>query len=289
VPDVSRLKTDVFRERSEYSSGIQEQLARARELGGAAVRHIENSLQMTDAESGVLVDLLLSFRAVSAHDDMIRVVEALPSEVAATTLVQEQYAFALNRVDRDDEAERLLTVLIRERGANSETYGLLGSVYKRRWMRAIASGSTMLARGVLEQAIEAYLKGFEADWRDHYPGVNAVQLMALREPVDPRFSELLPVVRYSARRRLEGDAADYWDRATLLELAVLDRQEAEVASLLPPAAAALREPWEARSTIETLRRLRLHRERSGEHLPWADEVEQVLEHAAHRREQRASS
>jgi hypothetical protein len=44
----------------------------------------------------------------------------------------------------------------------------------------------VLARGILDRAIGACLKGSEADWRDAYPGVNAVMLMELKEPPDPR-------------------------------------------------------------------------------------------------------
>src|ERR1035441_8333195 len=76
--------------------------------------------------------------------------------------------------------------------------------------------------------IEAYLKGFEADWRDAYPGVNAVTLMELHDPPDPRRMDLIPVVRYSVERRISKGAPDYWDYATLLELAMLasDQQKA---------------------------------------------------------------
>ena len=84
------------------------------------------------------------------------------------------------------------------------------------------------AEGHLDQAIDAYRRGFEADWRDAYPGVNAVTLMEIREPGGAPQQELLPVVRYANRRRVDGRGADYWDHATRLELGVVarDREEA---------------------------------------------------------------
>ena len=33
------------------------------------------------------------------------------------------------------------------------------------------------AAGALDDAIQEYVVGFEADWRDTYPGINAVTLM----------------------------------------------------------------------------------------------------------------
>ena len=74
----------------------------------------------------------------------------------------------------------------------AETYGILGRVYKDRWDAARTAGEKIQARGLLEQAIDAYVRGFEADWRDAYPGINAVTLMELKEPPDPRREQLIP-------------------------------------------------------------------------------------------------
>ena len=135
-------------------------------------------------------------------------------------MVREQLAFALNRLGRRDEAEAALKELIAERGPSSETNGLLGRVYKDRWEASASTGEVIRARGYLRKAIEAYRAGFESDWRDAYPGVNAVTLMELEEPVNPEQARLLPVVRYAVERRLATATADYWDHATLLELGV---------------------------------------------------------------------
>src|SRR6185369_1955531 len=129
-------------------------------------------------------------------------------------MVQEQLALALNRAGRDSEAESVLESLLAGRGPSSETYGILGRVYKDRWESASRAGSAFRARGALEKAIETYLKGFEADWRDAYPGINAVTLMELREPPDPRQREILPVVTYAVKRRIASGRPDYWDFAT---------------------------------------------------------------------------
>ena len=128
-----------------------------------------------------------------------------------------------------------------ERGPSSETYGLLGRIYKDRWEAAMRQGKENVAKGLLDKAIDAYHKGFEADWRDTYPGINAVTLMEIREPQDTRVSELLPVVHYSVERKIAQGMPDYWDYATRLELAVLSRNEEGAMKALCDALASVRE------------------------------------------------
>lgn len=280
-PDISRLKTDVFRDRVEYSSNMKTKLAAARTQHVEAVRAIGDELgDLRSVETGVVVDLLLSFRAVEAWTDMIVLVERMPEPLARSVLVREQYALALNRASHGDKAEEVLVKLIAERGPSSETYGILGRVYKDRWERARAQSNEALARGLLNKAIDAYVKGFESDWRDAYPGINAVQLMELRDPPDPRRDELLPVVTYSVKRRIQSKQPDYWDYATVLELAVIDRDEDAVGAALADAVTAVRESWEPKSTLATLRRLRQARETRGERADWMTDVERTLEIAA---------
>jgi hypothetical protein len=276
-PDIQRLKTDVFRERVRYSQTMKEKLAAARQGGVEAVRAVDAELgPLADVESGVVIDLFLSYRAAKAWTDMIALVGRMPPPLAATVMVREQLGLALNRAGRGEEAERTLLALIEERGPSSETYGILGRAYKDRWETAAKAGDAMLARGLLDKAIGAYLKGFEADWRDAYPGVNAVTLMELKEPPDLRRDALVPVVRYAVERRIAAGKPDYWDHATLLELAVLGRNEAGAAAALADALANVREPWEPETTARNLRLIREARDRRNEHVPWASEAEEAL-------------
>ena len=276
-PDIQRLKTDVFRDRVQYSMQMKDKLASARIQGADAVRAVERELgNLAEAEAGVVIDLFLSYRAVKAWQCMIDLVSKLSRPLAATVMVREQLALALNRVGRGDEAERVLLELIASRGPSSETYGILGRVYKDRWEAAQKQGDKFLAQGLLDKAINAYLRGFEADWRDAYPGINAVTLMELRDPPDPRREKLFPVVSYAVERRIATGKPDYWDYATRVELAVLakDRQSAE--SALADALAAVREVWEPETTGRNLRLIGEARARRNEVLTWATEVEQTL-------------
>jgi len=279
-PDLARLKTDTFREVVEYSQKYKEKLRSARANGVAALGEIEQELNLKDADPAIVIDLFLSYRAVKAFDQMIDLVAKMSPIVAQTVMVREQLGFALNRQGRREEAEAILQQVITEHGANSETNGLLGRVYKDRWDDARKAGQALAAKGFLRKAIAAYLAGFEADWRDAYPGINAITLMEMDEPVDPRQAELLPVVRYAIKRRLADKTPDYWDHATRLELAVLAGDQSAAEEALGDALAAIREKWEPETTVRNLKLIRDAREKRAINVAWIAELEAELEKAA---------
>jgi hypothetical protein len=280
-PDIQHIKTDVFRERVEYSLAVKQELAEARrkkkDEAVAAIQAIEQRLGPLDrVEAGVLVDLLLSYRAMSAWNEMIRLAAQFADPLRRTPLVQEQLAFGLNRAGRGEAAEQVLLKLIETRGPSSETYGLLGRVYKDRWEAAATAGDAFLARGLLDKAIEAYAKGFEADWRDAFPGINAVTLMTIKSPPDVRARALLPVVRYAVERKIASGKPDYWDYATLVEIAVLEKDETGAMDALTKALPAIRESWEPKTTARNLQLIRKAREARNDAPPWASEIEREL-------------
>jgi hypothetical protein len=282
-PDINRLKTDVFRDRVDYSRQMKDRLSAARKAGADAVRGVERDIgPVADADAGVVVDLFLSYRAVKAWNDMIALVARMSRPLANTVMVREQLGLALNRAGRGDDAERVLRDLIESRGASSETCGILGRVYKDRWEAALAAGETFLARGLLDNAIATYLRGFESDWRDAYPGVNAVTLMELKSPPDPRRSKLVPIVTYAVERRIAAGKPDYWDYATLVELCVLGKDEPGANAALAGALPLVREPWEPETTVRNLRLIRKARTTRGEDVPWAQGIEDELDRTSRR-------
>jgi tetratricopeptide (TPR) repeat protein len=283
VPSLEHLKTDVFRSQVDYSAQVRDKLADARRSPkkADAVRAIEKSLgEIADLDTGIAIDLMLSYRAVSAWEDIVKLVQQFPGPLAQTVMVREQLGLALNRLKRRDEAQQVLMKLIEERGPSSETCGILGRVYKDQWEEASKSGSAFLANGYLDKAIKTYLQGFETDWRDAYPGINAITLMELRNPPDDRRKELVPVVRYAVQRKIEKGKPDYWDYATLLELAVLEGNPDTVTQALGHALANVREKWEPETTARNIRLIRETRQARGDPTPFEADVEQALDVAA---------
>jgi hypothetical protein len=207
---------------------------------------------------------------------MVRLSKAMSRHLQETVIVQEQLGLALNRIGEGQEAERVLEDLLKRRGPSSETYGILGRVYKDRWSAEVKDGSKVKAHGYLKKAVDAYLSGFEADWRDAYPGINAVTLMEIGEPPDERREKILPVVTYSVQRRIAAGKPDYWDHATLLELAVLAQDENAAIAALSDALAAEPQGWMMETTANNLTLIREARARRGVELEWAGEIESEL-------------
>jgi tetratricopeptide (TPR) repeat protein len=264
APDIARLKTDVFRDRVRYSSERKHALAMARANGSVnEMERIEKDLEPFDGiEAGVLVDLFLSYRAVSAWENMIKLYDRMP------------VSLALNRLRRWQEAIDILEQVIVDQGPSSETLGILGRVYKDLWANAEKSGNDSLAQGYLRKAIDAYVRGFEADWRDAYPGINAVTLLDIQGGLDAerKKAELLPVVTFAVGQRLKFAKPDYWDYATRLELAVLRSDEEEARRALSDALSNVREQWKPRTTVNNLALIQAARKKRGVNQPWLDDV-----------------
>lgn len=274
---IDHLKTNTFQDRIVIAQQLEEQLQGAKTPD--ELKTFEENLGALDGvECAILVKLFLAYRDAKAWQSMVDLAAAMPEPLRRTVMIREQLGLALNRAGKSEEAERVLTTLIRERGGSSETYGILGRVYKDRWQKAT---NKFIAQGELDRAIDAYLKGFESDWRDGYPGVNAVTLMEVRNPPDPRRIEILPIVRYAASRRISAGNPDYWDYATLLELAVLGNNEAEASENLTRALPIIRAKWEPETTLNNLRMIRKARQNRNEAEPaWIDDVMNALEGAA---------
>ena len=158
-PDIQHDKTDVSANRWNIRRGSRTSSPPASSRVNARRRDPRDRARPRRSiapRPEVLVDLLLSYRAAGAWKEMARLAGAMPEPLRRSTLVQEQLAFALNRDGDGEKAEQLLLDLIGTRGPSSETYGLLGRVYKDRWDAATKQGEKFLARGMLDKAIDAY-------------------------------------------------------------------------------------------------------------------------------------
>lgn len=276
--DLQVLDAEVFRDRVAAAARLRSRLRVAgREASSAAIAAVREDLgDLESLDSSIALELLRAYQSVGDHAAIIEVVDALAPALARLPRIQELYAFALNRVGRDRDAEQVLVDVIREKGPSSEAYGLLGRVYRDRWSKAVAAGQRTRAAGLLEKAIDTYVAGFRQDWRQHYPGINAVELMFLKEPPDPRRHELLPVVRFSAKEATLSCTTDYWDHATLTEAAALARDGDGALAACRNALAADPLPWQARTTLDSFRRLRAAGQPESPPPPWWWQIETEL-------------
>ncbi|MBW0000223.1 MAG: DUF4071 domain-containing protein [Verrucomicrobia bacterium] len=280
-PDTAFLNTHVSREREVHSARLKGDLARARELGDAhAVERIESALgEFYAVDPGLVVDLFLTWRALSEWDRMISLYERLPPALKRSMTIRVQFGFALNRANRTNEALKVLEMVVQEQGPSSETLGLIGRIYKDRWLEASSQAQIRTALIYLDKAIASYISGFEVDPRDAYPGINAVTLLDIKgdEESLQKKRDLLPVVKFAVERRLKHTRLIYWDYATLLELAVLQENEDDAFQYLSDALAGVREPWEAETTANNLRLIFESREERNASQPWLGIIIRQLE------------
>ncbi|MCU0369856.1 MAG: DUF4071 domain-containing protein [Bacteroidales bacterium] len=243
---VAHEKTDVFRDKVLYDDEIKKKLAYARSVTDgtgdknrirsmridAINREVEKLRPFENMATAVLIDVMISYRNIEAFPEMLDFIKQLPRYVFETVMVQEQYAFVLNRTGgkaspidevKIQEAEEVLGRLEQEGKASSETYGIWGRIYKDKFDRAYQPGKAEEATGHLEDALKYYRLGFESDPRDAYPGVNYVTCLEMLGQQEQAL-RLLPAVEYAVLAKMKRKKPDYWDYATLLELAVIENK-----------------------------------------------------------------
>ena len=273
--DISRTKTDRFRSAVRYQLDFKTRLSQARALGRPEsllmLRTIETELFAPNTvDSAVLVDLFLSYRAEGAWEDMCRLYQILPLPLKRAVMIREQYALALNRRRMRAEALAVLEDIEVVQGPSSETCSLIGRIYKDLWQDRETEGDRVGAEQFLGAAINAYRRGFKADWRDAYPGINLITLLDLEGNAQSlaERNKLLPIVCYAAEQRVEAGAPDYWDYATLLELAVLSDNRQEADRHLHNALERITETWQTGTTANNLQLLQRYRHRRQQDVGW---------------------
>ena len=267
-------KTDIFRDKVHYEQEIKDKLSEIRNHPAKEQRitllneYADTLVPIENQETGVLIDVMLSYRALEYWQEMIDWILKLPEYVFNTQMVQEQYGFALNRNKQRDKAIAVLESLINVNGANPETNGILGRVYKD--IAEDTATSKIKSEGFLKKSIQSYLAGYEADIRDAYPGINAVTLMALIN--DNHYVEYMSAVKLAVKLKMKKKKPDYWDYATLLELAVLEHNSEEANEQLANALAEKTEDWMPKTTLNNLNKIKNAFQQQGKDIKFIDEL-----------------
>jgi hypothetical protein len=220
-----------FRERAQRFNEVRKKLALARlRKDREVMSQIERSelANLNEANFELVVDMLLSYRDIKAFDELLALVERIPAELYNRSVrVQQVQGFALNRRNGDDDRTRAIAILqeiVSKAGDDPETCGLLGSIAKIRRDEALRADDGFSAKTFLGQAIKWYRRGFLADSRDYYPGINLCNLLAIEGSAASlaELKEMLPVVKLAARRAGGEESADFWVVATAMNIAVLE-------------------------------------------------------------------
>lgn len=169
-----------------------------------------------------------------------------------------QKGLLLGRLKQIDAAKEWLQDLVRDFPEDAESWALLGRVEKDSWIsgwrvegRTVEQMQQEAAAddGLLQEAIDAYAKGFYKDPSHYYSGINAVGLMHLlthltgNEKRSESRKEMEGGVRWAVRTALEKDPKDYWARATLAELEGLSNKKEVIEAALKSAVAVADKDW----------------------------------------------
>ena len=197
-----------------------------------------------------------------------------------------QEAFHLNRVGRVNEAIVKLEGILKDHPRDTIAISYLGRIYKEMWINSwnkIQNKAKRLKRAFdtyhwLIKSIDMYMKGYQMDLRENYPGINAYTLSALavhladkfdsRKNPDPditRIRKVMPGLRDTLEFSLEsifaldGDKVDYWSLVSIADLRLLtSNDEAEVIRSYRKAITALRRDlFSLRSSLAQLETIRL--------------------------------
>ena len=257
--------TESFRDRAIYIDSLRKDIDSARfdkKFGLSKLSKIYEQLKpFNTSPPELLVDLLLAYRDLKSWDNLINFVLELPAELKEYRTIQEQLGLAYNRRNKSGdrrEAIRILKEVVNIYGPNPETCGILGRVYKDSYSEAFKAGESFKANACMEESIDWYKKGFEADPRDYYPGINAAILLfekgteeALRE-----MDNLIPVLNFAVGRRGGINSNDYWDIATALQLSILGQDWDFAERIAHKFGVRATHAWIVETTINDLQRIK---------------------------------
>jgi hypothetical protein len=298
----------VFRERAKFVMQVRQRLSDARILKQdqallaiqAIARDVGN-VSTTNIDSAL--DVLFALRDIKAFKEMAAYIDTFPPNLKSGQVVREQLGLALNRIAQDsgDESYRrqaidTLKAVIDERGDNPETCGILGRVYKdlynnakRRDKATIEAGGkvrpldALQTQAHLDDAIRWYRRGFTADPRDFYPGINLLTMLMLkgdanldapaREALTKDMQTVAVLLSFALARCDAVASNNYWTLATLIEASVHDNDW----PMANKAMMRLLQVDPALQQLETTRdNLRMIAEAKVEHID-ADKLQELIE------------
>jgi tetratricopeptide (TPR) repeat protein len=165
-----------------------------------------------------------------------------------------QKGMLLGKLGRLEAAREWFADLLQDDPGDGEAWAMAARLEKDAWvaewrapgkaaaeLRADAAASAVLLR----EAIDRYARGFDAAPLNYYAGINAVASMQLLRHLtgetdyDKRCADMAGGVRWAASR----EPKNYWARATVADLEVLQGEPAAVQSAYQAAVAVAQNDW----------------------------------------------
>ena len=223
--ELDETKLQIYQEHQKQRTNFLGQLRNAKTID--ELIGIISEMDSKDFPYQYLIfELIKSFKSFEAWDDLIHFIDnKLNSALKNLLYVKQQKALAYNKKGDFSDIQTsivLLQEILREHGDSSETYGLIGSAYKK---LAILDKTSVGFKPNLERAILNYREGFKFDTRDYYTGINLATLLLVKGSEDSlaEMNEIIPILKYNLELNDYSISADYWLLATAYELYILSK------------------------------------------------------------------
>jgi len=243
---------------NKLRSFVQSVVESAAQVKGELEKSEAEVRSSADADPAQYLLLMRRYRDLSDWDRVIALADDAPQSVVPSPEIRQMLALALNRRSLPGDQERAITLMeqqIHETGGDSETFGILGRIYKDRYDQARKQGDDAGAAANLERSLHYYREGFEKNPRDYYPGINVINIL-LQQGDDAAKAELekiVPRVQAAVMEKLDTERPDFWDLATDLQLAAVARDWSRAKRTARLAMAQAPAEWMIETTLRDMR------------------------------------
>ena len=230
---------EVVRKIFEFEEQSKEESSRLRALASVnryneiaeKIKSEELSYTTSSTLSGVGVDLLLRG---SKYEMALEAVNFALQRFPKSVRLKQLRGLALRRKGELDEAVLQLTKLYQAGHRDTETLGMLASVWADKWENLLIEGSEFDARDALERSRNLYLEGFEKVPHDYYTGINAASKSAMLGDLNQArmlADQVLNCLNMNREDRGGEPAPHYWERVTEPEAYLLKGEWEKALSL----------------------------------------------------------
>lgn len=206
------------------------------------------------------LSLMRQYYARSDWDNVIALAENAPRSILRSTEVVQMLALALSRRGKSGDQDRAIALIkqqIAETGGDGDSFGTLGTLYKRRSVEAEVRGDTAEVAESLERAILYFRSGFDKDPKNYYLGMSIVTLLLERADSNSwnDLRKIIPRVRAAIEEKLDVERPDFWAIQSALVLATIERDWSRAEGLAVMAREQKPSEWMLATTLDQIVKL----------------------------------
>lgn len=210
---------------------------------------LTKTTELTDSTFILWQEIIRALIDIEAYEETLDLINTNFEHLDCSLYIRQQLGFILNRLGKPFEAIDILEKCLNDFGEISETYGLLGRVYKDFYKQTPEKESEKKV-GFLNKSIETYLQGFNLDSSNFFTGINVANLLFIKNTEESlyKMQEVLTIINFTLSN-IENSIKDYWVLATKLNAKILMQDFYEAYEKVLPALVSMDTPaWKLKTT-----------------------------------------